>query len=54
MLGFCATYKSGDIIIDKDELSYAQFFKKDDLPMIPAQGTIAHELISLALGLNEH
>lgn len=53
MLGFCATYKSGNIVIDEDELSHAQFFGKDDLPLIPKQGTIAYELISQVLGLNE-
>lgn len=49
MLGFCATYQSGSIVIDKDELSHAQFFSKDELPLIPKQGTIAHELIWQAL-----
>lgn len=54
MLGFCATYKSGEIVIDKNELSHAQFFGKDDLPLIPKQGTIAHELISQALKLDKY
>lgn len=53
MLGFCATYRSGDIVIDEDELSHAQFFGKDDLPMIPKKGTIAYELIGQVLGLRE-
>ncbi|MDO5050448.1 MAG: NAD(+) diphosphatase [Moraxella equi] len=54
MLGFCATYKSGNIVIDEDELFHAQFFGKDDLPLIPKRGTIAYELISQTLGLDRY
>ncbi len=49
MLGFLATYQSGEIVIDEDELSHACFFGANDLPLIPKSGTIAHKLIKKAL-----
>lgn len=51
MLGFFATYRSGEIVIDEEELSCACFFGANELPLIPPQGTIAHELIKKALSL---
>lgn len=51
MLGFMAEYVSGEIIIDNKELSHAQFFSKESLPLIPPKGTIAFELIRQALSL---
>lgn len=51
MLGFMTEYVAGEIVIDESELSHAQFFDKEHLPLIPPQGTIAFELISQALDL---
>ncbi|ERL55920.1 NAD(+) diphosphatase [Psychrobacter aquaticus] len=45
MLGFRASYASGDIIIQEDELSHADFFDISNLPKIPPKGSIARELI---------
>ena len=45
MLGFRASYASGDIIIQEDELSHADFFDLSNLPKIPPKGSIARELI---------
>lgn len=52
MLGFLATYQSGEIVIDEDELSHACFFGANELPLIPKSGTIAHDLIKTALSLS--
>lgn len=46
MLGFRANYASGDIVIQKEELSHADFFDISALPKIPARGSIAHALIA--------
>ena len=46
MLGFRASYASGDIIIQEEELAHADFFDVSNLPRIPPEGSIAHELIA--------
>lgn len=46
MLGFRATYAGGELIIQEDELSHADFFDLTDLPKIPSKGSIAYELIA--------
>ena len=46
MLGFRASYQSGDIILQEDELSHAAFFDLSDLPKIPFKGSIAYDLIA--------
>lgn len=45
MLAFKAEYDSGSIQIQESELSDAQFFKFDQLPEIPFQGSIARAMI---------
>lgn len=45
MVGFTADYAGGVITIDNVEITDAQWFKADDLPVIPRAGTIAHRLI---------
>lgn len=45
MLGFRATYASGDIVLQEEELSHADFFDLSNLPKIPPKGSIARELI---------
>ncbi len=45
MLGFFAEYKSGDIVLQESELSDAQWFDLDNLPVIPKEGSIAYDLI---------
>lgn len=45
MIGFEATWASGDIVIDDDEIVDAQWFRADDLPMIPPGMSIARTLI---------
>lgn len=45
MLAFKATYASGEIVIQPDELEEARWFKKDTLPPIPKPGSIAYKLI---------
>lgn len=46
MLGFRASHASGDIVIQEDELSHADFFDLSDLPKIPSKGSIAYALIA--------
>ncbi|TXD97644.1 NAD(+) diphosphatase [Psychrobacter frigidicola] len=49
MLGFRATYAGGDILVQKDELSHAEFFDISNLPKIPFKGSIAYDLIAQIL-----
>lgn len=45
MLGFEATWESGDIDIDEQEIVDARWFRAEDLPMIPPGMSIARTLI---------
>lgn len=45
MVGFRARYQSGDIVLQIDELSHADFFDLSNLPKIPSKGSIAYDLI---------
>ena len=45
MLAFKAEYESGEIVLQEDEISDAQFFKFDQLPETPFSGSIAHAMI---------
>lgn len=45
MLGFTAEYDSGEIQLQKEELSDAQFFDIDKCPASPRPGSIAYRLI---------
>ena len=45
MIGFFADYESGDIKIDNVEITDAQWFKKDNLPILPTGASIARKLI---------
>lgn len=45
MLGFRACYASGEIVLQEDELSHADFFDISNLPKIPFKGSIAYHLI---------
>lgn len=46
MLGFRASYAGGEIVIQEDELSHAEFFDISNLPKIPFKGSIAYDLIA--------
>jgi len=46
MIAFHAEYDSGDIQLQVEEISEAQFFKFDQLPEIPFKGSIAHAMIT--------
>ncbi|WP_350560933.1 NAD(+) diphosphatase [Psychrobacter sp. CAL346-MNA-CIBAN-0220] len=46
MLGFRASYAGGEIVIQEDELSHADFFDISNLPKIPFKGSIAYDLIA--------
>ncbi len=45
MVGFTATYQSGDIRLQRSELSRGGWFRRDNLPAIPDKMSIARQLI---------
>ena len=45
MIGFTATYASGDIVIEPEELTDAAWFNKHNLPLIPSKLSIARKII---------
>lgn len=45
MLAFSAEWESGELTLQEDELSDAQWFDPSDLPNIPPEGTVACSLI---------
>lgn len=49
MIAFKAEYESGDLVLQEEEISDAQFFKFDQLPEIPFAGSIAHAMIQHVL-----
>jgi NAD+ diphosphatase len=49
MLGFFATWKSGEILIDPTEIVDAKWFRADELPMIPPPMSISRQLIDVWL-----
>ena len=49
MIGFTAEYESGDIKVDGDEIIHADWYSKDNLPMLPDKNTIARKIIDSIL-----
>lgn len=45
MFGYFAEYAGGEIIIDHDEIADAQWFNINQLPTIPAEGSIAYKIL---------
>ena len=45
MPAFMAEYDSGEIVIDPKELLEANWYRYDDLPLLPPPGTVARRLI---------
>lgn len=45
MIGFTAQYVSGDIKLQKEELTAGGWFTKENLPQIPGKASIARQLI---------
>ena len=45
MLAFTAEYESGEIKLQKDELSDARWFDRENCPASPQPGSIAYKLI---------
>lgn len=54
MIAFHAEYDSGDIQLQVEEISEAQFFKFDQLPEIPFKGSIAHAMIMQIVENKKH
>ncbi len=46
MLGFHAEFKSGDIVVDGKEIVDAQWWRYDQLPMVPPPQSLSGQLIS--------
>lgn len=51
MIGFTAEYESGKILVDGKEITHADWYDKDNLPNLPAQTTIARQIINTLLSL---
>ncbi len=49
MLAFQAEWAGGEIVIQEEEILDAQFFRYDNLPLIPPEGSIAYHLIHAAV-----
>ena len=45
MIAFSAEYESGELNLQEDEIADAGFYAIDALPVIPIQGSIAHQMI---------
>lgn len=45
MIGFLAEYQSGDIVVDGIEIEEADWFRYDELPMVPPETTLSGQLI---------
>lgn len=45
MAAFTCEYCSGEIKVDEVEISKANWYSVEELPQIPAKGSIAHRLI---------
>jgi NAD+ diphosphatase len=45
MIGFTAEYESGEIVVDKEEIVEAGWYRADNLPLIPGKLSIARQLI---------
>jgi NAD+ diphosphatase len=45
MIAFTAEHSKGEVLIDKEEISDAGWFKADGLPIIPGKPSIARDLI---------
>ncbi|WP_020527154.1 NAD(+) diphosphatase [Flexithrix dorotheae] len=46
MVGFTAEWDSGEIQVDDDEISHADWYAPDELPLTPGEYSIAGQLIS--------
>ena len=49
MIGFTAEYESGEIKVDGEEIIHADWYNKDELPMLPEKTTIARRIIDSIL-----
>lgn len=49
MIGFIAEYESGEIKVDGNEILHAEWYDKDNLPMLPEKMTIARRIIDSIL-----
>jgi NAD+ diphosphatase len=45
MIGFFAQYRSGDIVVDGEEIVEAHWFDLDRLPLLPTPVSIARKMI---------
>jgi NAD+ diphosphatase len=49
MVGFLAEYKSGDIVMDAEELADARWFDRDAMPLIPPPTAISGQILDIWL-----
>lgn len=53
MVGFIADYDTGEIVLQKDELSDGAFYTKDNLPNLPHKNSLSRQMIDWWLSQNE-
>ncbi|GAB3106952.1 NAD(+) diphosphatase [Aestuariicella hydrocarbonica] len=46
MIGFMAEYQSGDIVVDGVEIEEANWYRYDELPLVPPAASLSGQLIS--------
>lgn len=51
MIGFTAEYESGEILVDGEEITHADWYDKDNLPALPNETTIARQIINKLLSI---
>lgn len=49
MIGFIAEYESGEIKVDGNEIVHADWYSKENLPILPDENTIARKIIDSIL-----
>ncbi len=54
MIGFTATYQSGEITLDDPEVEAAGWYTADHHPMLPGKISIARKLIDWFLEKQKH
>ena len=54
MIAFVAEYEGGDITVDNIEISHAEWFKAEGLPLIPSTESVAGKLIRWFMSKNSN
>ncbi len=52
MIAFTAEYAQGEIVLEEEELAAADWFRADELPLIPPRASIARQMIDAFVAQN--